>query len=65
MNTPIKENVKSKNKQTDPKHSGHLGHYEKTKSQYNTNRGREKNQAEGTENIFNDVGLRAEQGRNK
>lgn len=24
-----------------------------------------KNQAEGTENIFNDVGLRAEQGRNK
>lgn len=24
-----------------------------------------KNQADGTENIFNDVGLRAEQGRNK
>lgn len=24
-----------------------------------------KKQAEGTENIFNDVGLRAEQGRNK
>jgi hypothetical protein len=41
MNTPAKENVNSKNT-LGTKHPGNLGHYKKTKSKNNRNRGRRK-----------------------
>ena len=37
MNIPVKENIKSK-RIPDIKHSGNLGHYEKTKPKNNMNR---------------------------